>query len=126
MTENNDKNYSPNVNLYGSVVRAIEIDIITGKYQEGKRMLSILSIASMYGIGKSTAQKVVKTLCDDGIIHLKTGVGYFVKPFVSSKLRKKHIGECKNDLTDVIGYCLSLDFSKEEVLKMVKEILSNY
>lgn len=60
------------------------------------RMPSIAEVADIYGCGKSTAQKVLDELCNDGILVRKKGVGYFIKPLIKNKLKEKQLQTIEN------------------------------
>jgi DNA-binding GntR family transcriptional regulator len=57
-------------------------DLLRGKIAKGEitgRVPSIVTAAQEYKVGKSTAQKALATLRDEGLIVGSHGKGYFVK-----------------------------------------------
>jgi len=55
----------------------------------------------------------------------KESVGYFVKPFVTTTLKKKHINELKDKIKEVISHAKTINADYEEV-KSMRELLDNY
>ena len=81
-------------NIWQEVKADIEYKIITGEYAAGERIPPIRKISKDYNIGQSTAQKVLNTLYQEGIIESKRGVGFFVSPYIKEKLieeRRKNL-----------------------------------
>lgn len=79
-------------NVWQDVKSDIELKILTGAFAPGERIPSIRKIADDYGVGQTTAQKVLKTLWHEGIIEPRRGVGFFVRPYIREQLiasRKK-------------------------------------
>lgn len=118
-----EKKFSPNVNVWLEVKADIEIKIIVGEFPAGGRMPSIVKIAEMYGVGKTTAQKVLESLCEDGTIVNQKGVGYFVKLYEKERLLRVHEKELGNQFQKVIEYARKVGLSDEDVLRIVKEAL---
>lgn len=56
----------------------IKGQIETGKLAAGERVPSILEMHAEYGIANVTAQKVIRQLREDGLIHTEPGLGSFV------------------------------------------------
>ena len=81
---NRNINLSPNV--WQDVKSDIELKILTGAFAPGERIPSIRKIADDYGVGQTTAQKVLKTLWHEGIIEPHRGIGFFVKPYIREQL----------------------------------------
>jgi GntR family transcriptional regulator len=57
-------------------------EILRGQIEAGKitgRVPSIVTVAQTYEVGKSTAQKALATLRDEGVIVGSRGKGYFVR-----------------------------------------------
>ena len=78
------------LNLWEKVKSDIEVKIIKGEYAVGYKIPTIVELQIEYGIGKTTAQKIVSELYKEGTIVKKVGVGCFVKPFVKERLLEKH------------------------------------
>lgn len=75
-----------NPNVWEDVKSDIELKILCGAYAPGERIPSIRKIAETYGVGQTTAQKVLTVLWQEGVIESKRGVGFFVKPYIREQL----------------------------------------
>ncbi|MBB5628473.1 DNA-binding GntR family transcriptional regulator [Sphaerisporangium krabiense] len=52
--------------------------ILAGQYKPGERIPSLIAIIEEFGIANATAQKVMRALRADGLIHTEPGMGSFV------------------------------------------------
>lgn len=52
--------------------------IRSGQYKPGERIPSLIDIVQEFGIANATAQKVMRALRADGLIHTEPGMGSFV------------------------------------------------
>jgi len=116
-----DKSFSPNANLWLDVKRDIEAKIITGKYAAGYKIPTIMELAEQYNIGKTTAQKVIGGLFDDGTIIKKVGMGCFVKPFIKEKLLALHKKELKAHMISVIEEACLLGLDRDYIVRLTEE-----
>jgi len=117
-----DKSFSPNANLWLFVKRDIEAKIITGEYEAGQKIPTIVELVEQYNIGKTTAQKIINALYDEGTIVKKVGIGCFVKPFVKEKLLEQHGKELKQQAVNIVEEACLLGFNKEYVMKLIDEM----
>lgn len=103
--------YSHTQSISLSVKWDIEAKIIKGEYEAGDKLPTIVEMMQLYGIGKSTAQKIITELYDDGIIVKEVGSGCFVKPFVKDKLFEKHENILKSQILGLMkeAYYLGVD-----------------
>ena len=61
--------------------------IIEGRYAEGDMLPSVRAFAAEQGANPLTVAKAYQTFQDEGLIVVKRGVGMFVAPGASEKLR---------------------------------------
>jgi len=97
----------------------IELKIIVGEYAVGSRFPSISAIAKIYGVGTSTTQKALETLCSEGVIYNQKGIGYFVRPYMREKLKAAHIKELRERLESVAEYGLRLGVKKDDLIEFL-------
>lgn len=116
-----NKSFSPNANLWLFVKKDIEAKIITGEYEAGQKIPTIVELVEQYNIGKTTAQKIINALYDEGTIVKKVGIGCFVKPFVKEKLLEQHGKEFKQQAVNIVEEACLLGFNKEYVMKLIDE-----
>lgn len=108
-------------NLWLDVKSDIELRILRGEFSAGERVPSVRKIADDYGVGQSTAQKVLKTLWAEGIIEPQRGIGFFVKPYIREQLAasRKKILEKR-----IIGAVEEADLINMDLLSMVEKYVN--
>ncbi len=104
-----------------NVQNDLEFKIIRGELAPGEQFPPIREISESYTIGTSTAQKIVNSLSAEGIIVKKRGVGFFVKPFVKTKLMEKHISKCKKMFKVAIDYAVRLGLDSQAIVAEILE-----
>ena len=62
--------------------------ILDGSYRDGDMLPSVRSLAAEEGANPLTVAKAYQTFQDEGLILVKRGVGMFVAPGASEKLRE--------------------------------------
>ena len=114
--------------VWADIKKQIEFAIIDGTYKNACKMPSIAEVAEIYSCGKSTAQKVLEEMYNEGIITKQKGVGYFVKPFVREKLLEKYMNVWETELNHSIkeAYLLGVDIKTLEsiIVDKIKTIYS--
>lgn len=113
--------FTPSANIWLVVKRDIEAKIITGEYAVGTKIPTIVELVEQYNIGKTTAQKIINALYDEGTIIKKVGIGCFVKPFVKERLLEQHEKELEKQIKNAIAEAVLLGFDKEYVIKLIDE-----
>jgi len=113
-----------NPNVWQDVKTDIETKILTGAFTAGERIPSTRQIAESYGVGESTAHKVLTVLWREGVIESKRGVGYFVKPFIREQLvaiRRRELErtvKCAVEEADLIDVDLVSMVEKYKTIKI--------
>lgn len=116
-----EEQFSPHVNLWLAVKRDIEAKIIAGEYPVGSKIPTIVELGEQYNIGKTTVQKVINALDEEGIIIKKMGVGCFVKPYVRKNLLDRHKKEFVQLVTEVVETANLLGLEKAYVASLVEQ-----
>ncbi|MDD3946224.1 MAG: GntR family transcriptional regulator [Clostridia bacterium] len=111
-----------NINLWEAVKTDLEIKIMNGIYAAGERLPTIVEMTEIYGIGNTTAQKIIDKLHEEDIIVKKMGVGCFVKPYVREKIRDKLRLILDDKIVSAIDYGNKLGVSKEEIIKQIENL----
>lgn len=111
-----DVKYKHPKTLWETIKFKLEVKIINGTYKSADKVPSMSELSEMYGIGKSTAKKVLESLYNEGVITKKRGVGYFVKPLMKNKLKSKHLKRLDSGLKEYISMAKEMDI-EEEILK---------
>lgn len=102
----------------------IELKIINGELKSADKVPSIFELASLYNVSKSTAQKALEDLFNDGTITKRKGIGYFVVPYTREKLRNQHLKGLMIMLDNCFTYAEKLGVSSEDI-SYLKECFSN-
>lgn len=119
----NDNNMSPNV--WSEVKSDIELKILTGEYQAGERLPSIRKLAKDYGVGQSTAIKVLNSLLQEGIIETRRGVGHFVKPYIREILIEERKSRLEATIQDACKEAMIIGVDLGEMVDQYIAILQN-
>lgn len=115
--------------IVSDIIKGVYKPYTTVKNENGEKiqiqtsMPSIADIARIYGCGKSTAQKVLNEMCNNGILIRKNGVGYFIKPLVKDKLKNEQIREIKKELERITFNAKELGIIMEDFKEMYTECL---
>ena len=67
---------------------SIAASILEGRVRDGDPLPSVRSLAAEHGANPLTVAKAYQTFQDEGLIVVKRGVGMFVAPGASEKLRE--------------------------------------
>lgn len=110
--------------IWIDIKKQIEFAIINGTYKSADKMPSITEVAELYDCGKSTAQKVLEEMFNEGYITKQKGVGYFVKPFVRDKLIDKYMKIWEQDLSHSISDAKLLNVNIETLEKFFADKVS--
>ena len=110
----------------------IELKIINGELKSGDKLPSFTKIMSNYNIALGTAREAFRYLEKEGIImkperssNSQDNSPYYVTPYISTVLKKKHIEDLKGDVNNIISKAKNIKANYEEV-KSVCEILESY
>lgn len=109
--------------IYIQISEMIETDILRGILVEEERVPSTNELAQIYTINPATAAKGVNILVDEGILYKKRGIGMFVSEGAKKKILEKRKGLFyENYVKGLIEEAKSLGISREELIKMIKEM----
>lgn len=102
----------------------IERGIISGKYAAGTKIPTIDELTVEYGICRTTAQKVIKTLVEEGTIISKVGIGCFVKPYIRDKLIAGQEREISEAFQNAVMRGLRFGLTENQMCELVYKIAS--
>jgi GntR family transcriptional regulator len=109
--------------LQGQIVRQIRAKILAGELSAGSDLASIRKLASEQHISVITVQRAYETLEHEGLIHSRRGKGFFVSEF-SKDGRKGMAGKRLWEILEPrIKAALAEGLSKEEISKIIGNIL---
>lgn len=114
----------PSSSVWQYVKSDIELKILDGTFAVGERIPSIRKLADDYGVGQSTAQKILTTLWHEGIIESRRGVGYFVMPYVREKLVAERKKTLEKTLLHAMEEAELIDMDLSSMVERCKEMKS--
>lgn len=82
--------------IFLQVSQGLEDEILSGIYGEEEQIPSITELSANYKINPATALKGINLLVDGGIVYKKRGIGMFVAPGATQKLKEKRQEEFYN------------------------------
>lgn len=92
--------------------REVELQILEEKLSMGDKMYSMSDLVNMFSIGSSTANRLLKAMEKDGIIYLRRGRGYYIKPMARQIITDKYsqiIEEKARELKELAQRCEMYD-----------------
>lgn len=75
--------------IYLQIKESIEEDILNGQLAPEEQIPSINQLVSFYNINPVTVLKGINLLVDEGTIYKKRGIGMYVSPGATDKLKKR-------------------------------------
>ena len=109
--------------LQGQIVRQIRAKILTGELIAGTDLPSIRRLSREQHISVITVQRAYEALENESLIHSRRGKGFFVSE-LSDKTRKKLARDRLQEILDPrIKAALAEGLSKEEIEKVLADIL---
>lgn len=104
-----------NNKIWLDIKSKIEYMIICGNLKVGEKVPSITEASVLFDCGKSTAQKVLDELCDEGIIQKKRGVGYFLKPYAREQILEKYKERWGYNLEKIVSEINELHLDSDDI-----------
>jgi len=113
--------FAENIPIYVQIANEIKDRIISGKLNDGDKLLSLREYSLMYEVTALTMQRALGLLETENIVETKKGVGSFVKAGTREELRKRTIDEW---VRDFIARAMNMGLSGAEILAKVNETLN--
>ncbi len=114
--------FDANVPIYLQIMDDFKKQVISGVYQGGEKVASVRELAVSYGVNPNTVQRSLSELEREGLLYSERTSGRFITKDqdmlkqLKSAYADELIDACVKQLTE-------LKFSKEEILKQMKERL---
>ena len=86
--------------IYRQIADGIEREILTGALREEEQVMSTNQYAAHFRINPATAQKAFQQLVDDGVLYKRRGIGMFVSPGATTRLRSHRRARFFADVVD--------------------------
>ena len=115
--------FKKNQSIYLQIADHICENIMTKLWPEEEKVTSVRELASTIEVNPNTVMRTYTHLQEAGIIHNKRGIGYFVSPGASEKIRNMRKQEfLETEIPALIKKMQLLGITPEEL----KELISNH
>jgi GntR family transcriptional regulator len=104
--------------VYEQIKRAIKLAIISGKLEEGERLMSLRELALKLTVNPNTIIKVYDQLETEGFISSRPGAGYYVK-FDRPGGRQQEQRLLREITQEYIAEALQLGYSVEDTINEI-------
>jgi GntR family transcriptional regulator len=104
--------------VYEQIKRAIKLAIISGKLEEGERLMSLRELALKLTVNPNTIIKVYDQLETEGFISSRPGAGYYVK-LDRPGGRQKEQRLLREITQEYIAEALQLGYSVEDTINEI-------
>lgn len=105
--------------IYIQLVEKMKIDIVSGKYQPGDKIMSIRDLAIYYKVNPNTLQRALADLEKDELIYTERTNGKYVTKEISCIERTKQ-ELAQEKMTKYIADMRDLGISSQEAIKMLQ------
>src|SRR5262249_20491337 len=111
--------------IYRQIVEQVRLAVATGALAPGEAMPSVRSLAEQLVVHANTVVKAYGELVREGVLDSRQGLGFFVaekRQIYSQAERLRRLGHA---VEAFIHEAVCLDFTPEEIRKVVDEKLSD-
>ena len=106
--------------VYEQVKRAIKLGILSGRLEEGQKLLTLRKLAEKLNINPNTIIKIYFQLEKEGFVYSRPGSGYYVQ--LDREKMKKGTEEFFADETrDYVDKFISMGFSYNDIIEEIKK-----
>ncbi len=107
--------------IYLQIKEGIEEDIVSGQLAEDEQIPSVNQIVNFYNINPVTVLKGINLLVDEGTIYKKRGIGMYVSPGASERLKMKYSKSFFEEYIEPLTrQAKPLGFTIPEINKMIE------
>lgn len=110
--------------VFEKVRNDILIQIATERLNPTDKLSSIRETAEKCGCCKATAQMILNSLCEEGILYKVPGDGYFVAMNVQEKAMELCFGKMDNALSNYIEQGHKLGLTNDALIERLRNSLS--
>lgn len=111
--------------IYLQIADAICERILTGQWAEGNRIPSVRECGVTLEVNPNTVARSYDELSNEGIIHNKRGIGYFVSPGAKNIIRDKQRSSfITEELREVFRKMEILGVSIEDITSLYRKYIS--
>ena len=110
--------------IYRQIIEQVRLGVATGALRPGQAMPSVRSLAERLVVNANTVVKAYAELVRDGVLEAQQGMGFFVAEKRQIYSKAERLRRLRVAVDDFIHEAVFLDFSAEEIRKVVEEKLT--
>jgi GntR family transcriptional regulator len=110
--------------IYRQIIDQVRLGVATGALRPGQAMPSVRSLAVRLVVNANTVVKAYAELVRDGVLEAQQGMGFFVAEKRQIYSKAERLRRLRLAVDDFIHEAVFLDFSAEEIRKVVDEKLT--
>ncbi len=110
--------------IYRQIIDQVRLGVATGALVPGQAMPSVRSLAERLVVNANTVVKAYAELVRDGVLEAQQGMGFFVAEKRQIYSKAERLRRLRLAVDDFIHEAVFLDFSAEEIRKVVDEKLT--
>ena len=110
--------------IYRQIIDQVRLGVATGALRPGQAMPSVRSLAERLVVNPNTVVKAYAELVRDGVLEAQQGMGFFVAEKRQIYSKAERLRRLRLAVDDFIHEAVFLDFSAEEIRKVVDEKLT--
>ena len=110
--------------IYRQIIDQVRLGVATGALRPGQAMPSVRSLAERLVVNPNTVVKAYAELVRDGVLEAQQGMGFFVAEKRQIYSKAERLRRLRLAVDDFIHEAVFLDFSAEEIRKVVGEKLT--
>lgn len=119
-------NFKENKPIYLQIADRICDEILQGRYAENDRIPSVRDYAATVEVNANTAMRSYDFLQSHSVIRMQRGIGYFVEPGASERIRSFRRESFMNEeLYDFFRQARSIGITAEELETLYRQYLSD-
>lgn len=114
--------FKENKSIYLQIADRICDEILTGQYKDDERIPSVREYAALVEVNANTAMRSYDHLQSQEIIYNKRGIGYFVSPGASERIRMMRKEKfLREDVLHFFKQLQTLNITLDEIITMYKQ-----
>ena len=110
--------------IYRQIIDQVRLGVATGALRPDQAMPSVRSLAERLVVNANTVVKAYAELVRDGVLEAQQGMGFFVAEKRQIYSKAERLRRLRLAVDDFIHEAVFLDFSAEEIRKVVDEKLT--
>ena len=113
--------FKKNQAIYLQITDLISANIITGKWPDGERIISVRELAGQIEVNPNTVMRAYARLQEEDILYNKRGIGFFVSEGAADRIKvRKKKAFIKNELQALFEQLNLLDIDMDELQQLFK------